>query len=132
MDGNNMNKEYDVNQSASYDFDYDDYEEYNPQGDSNGLAITGMVLGICALVFYWLGSCCTPILGGALAILLGIVGLVFSIIAMKKGQNKGMSIAGLICSIFALLTGIGALIAMVLVLGGAIGMEFLLGMPSYY
>ncbi len=131
MDGNNLNNEYDANQSVSYDFDYNDYEEYNPQGKTNGLAITGMVLGICSLVFYWLGSCCTPFLGGGLAIILGIAGLVFSIIAIKKQQNKGMSIAGLICSIFAVLTGIGALIGMALVLGGAIGMEFLLGMPSY-
>lgn len=131
MDGNNFNngfeQELDTKKNDTYDFAYDDYEEYNPQSGSNGMAITGMVIGICSLVFYWLGSCCTPFLGGGLALLLGAVGLVFSIIAMKKQQSKGMSIAGLICSIIGVLMGIGTLVAMTLVVGGLISLEFLLG-----
>ena len=136
MDGNNFNNEFDqeldTKKNDTYDFAYDDYEEYNPQSGSNGMAITGMVIGICALVFYWLGSCCTPFLGGGLALVLGAAGLVFSIIAMKKQQSKGMSIAGLICSIMGVLMGIGTLVAMTLVVGGLISLEFLLAGTSSY
>lgn len=64
---------------------------------SKNLAITGMVLGIvglCTSLFY---------IGG----LVGIVGLVFSIIALRKASRglvtgKGMAIAGLVTSILAI------------------------------
>ncbi len=63
-----------------------------------GLAITGMVLGIvgvCTSLFY---------IGGVV----GIVGLVFSIIAIRKANRgvadgKGMAIAGLVTSIVAII-----------------------------
>ncbi len=63
-----------------------------------GLAITGMVLGIvgvCTSLFY---------IGGVI----GIVGLVFSIIAIRKANRgladgKGMAIAGLVTSIVAII-----------------------------
>lgn len=63
-----------------------------------GLAITGMVLGIvglCTALFY---------IGGVV----GIVGLIFSIIALRKasrglGAGKGMAIAGLVTSIVAII-----------------------------
>lgn len=62
-----------------------------------GLATTGMILGIvgaCTSLFY---------IGG----LIGIVGLVFSIIALRKASRglaggKGMAIAGLVTSIFGI------------------------------
>jgi hypothetical protein len=51
-----------------------------------------LVIGIIAL----LGSCCY---GG----LLGILGIIFGIVAIKKSQSQGMSIAGIATSAVALL-----------------------------
>jgi hypothetical protein len=59
---------------------------------SNGFAIASLVIGIIAL----LGSCCY---GG----LLGILGIIFGIVAIKKSQSQGMSIAGIATSAVALL-----------------------------
>jgi len=58
----------------------------------NGLAISGMVLGIVSLVFFWWWF-----FGLASA----ITGLILSIVAKKRGPNK-MATAGLICSIIGL------------------------------
>jgi hypothetical protein len=63
------------------------------QRSARNMGIAGMVLGIVALVFCWLFFLSLPC---------GIVGLVLSIIAIRKGE-KGMAIAGLICSALALL-----------------------------
>lgn len=57
---------------------------------SNGFAIAALVIGIIAL----LGSCCY---GG----LLGILGVIFGIVALKNDQSKGMSIAGIATSAVA-------------------------------
>lgn len=65
---------------------------------SKNMAITGMVLGIvglCTALFY---------IGGVV----GIVGLVFSIVALRKtsrglATGKGMAIAGLVTSILAII-----------------------------
>jgi membrane associated rhomboid family serine protease len=62
------------------------------QKQSNGFAIASLVIGIIAL----LGSCCY---GG----LLGILGIIFGIVAIKKSQSQGMSIAGIATSAVALL-----------------------------
>jgi hypothetical protein len=63
-----------------------------------GQAITGMVLGIvglCTALFY---------IGGVI----GIIGLVFSILAIRKtarreGAGRGMAIAGLVTSVIAII-----------------------------
>ena len=66
---------------------------------TNGMAVTSMVLGIVSLCGL---LCC---FGG----LLGILGLIFGIIAMNQVKNnsyasgsKGMALAGIICSSIAL------------------------------
>ena len=51
---------------------------------SRGMAISGLVLGICSLVFFW-----SPLIG----IICGILGLVFGILGKKK-QQGGMATAG--------------------------------------
>ena len=53
---------------------------------SRGMAIAGLVLGICSLVFFW-----SPFIG----IICGILGLVFGILGKKK-QQGGMATAGII------------------------------------
>ena len=101
MDEYNYNETYEMN-SDYENWEDDDYRE--PQ--SNGLAITGMVLGIVALVFGLLFSCCGALFSILFSAPFAIGGLITSIIALKKGQSKGMSIAGIICSALALLIGV--------------------------
>lgn len=64
---------------------------------AGGLAVAGMIVGICAVVFGWvafLGFC------------LGVAAIILSIIGLKKKQNKGMSIAGIITGSVAILCNI--------------------------
>ncbi|WP_025274650.1 DUF4190 domain-containing protein [Haloglycomyces albus] len=71
-----------------------------PEKKSNGLAVTGLVLGIIALV---LGI--IPLVNvisfiiAPLAIIFGIIGMVK---AKKAGTGKGMGIAGLVTGVLAL------------------------------
>jgi hypothetical protein len=60
---------------------------------TNGLAVAALVLGILALVFFWL-----PFLGWIPAVL----GLVFGLVAMQRPDGRGMAIAGVVCSGIAL------------------------------
>ena len=83
-----------------------------PTGElPKGLSIAAMVLGICSLAF------CIPIIN-YLTLPIGIVGLVLSIMAMKKcnrgeAAGKGMAIAGLVCS----LVGIALWVVIILIIG---------------
>lgn len=69
-----------------------------PQG--NGLAVAGLVLGIIALVLFWV-----PFLNWVLAIL----GIVFGAVGMSKGKKvgkgRGMGMAGLILGLISLIGG---------------------------
>ena len=67
-------------------------KDSNQRPSGNGLATATLILGIESLLL----SC---FYGG----ILGILGLVLGIIALIKGENKGMSIAGIITSGFAIL-----------------------------
>ena len=95
------------------------YYQYNP-GTGNtytepeapagkGLAIAGMVCGIVSLVMV----CCFWPIG----IVCALVGLVLSIIALVKKQNKGMSIAGIITS------GLGVLFTILMLIFSAVVMQ---------
>jgi hypothetical protein len=74
----------------------------------SGLALTGMILGIIGLVtsiFY---------IGGVI----GIIGLIFSIIGIRqvnrhRRPGKGMAIAGLVTSIFAIIINAIEIIAII-------------------
>ena len=73
------------------------------QSGGNGMAVAALILAILAAITFWL-----PFVGLAVAIL----ALVLSILGMKKarqvgGAGKGLSIAGLVVSIFALLGAAG-------------------------
>jgi len=65
-----------------------------PAHVSNGLAIASLVTGIVAFVFGW-----APFFG----FVAGVAAVILGIISLKKLQNKGMSIAGIITG------GLGAL-----------------------
>ncbi|MGW0582030.1 DUF4190 domain-containing protein [Streptomyces sp. NPDC002920] len=80
-----------------------------PRVEQNGMGITSMVLGIVSAV----GFCLWP-----LAIVLGILAVVFGVIGRKKAKrgeasNPGQALAGIICGAagFALGTGLISLIA---------------------
>jgi hypothetical protein len=67
-----------------------------PTGKSNGMAVTGLVLGIIAVLLMW--SIWPPIIVGVLAIIFGAVGLNA---AKTTGVGHGMAMAGLILGIIA-------------------------------
>ena len=64
---------------------------------TNGMAVTGMVLGIVSLVLFW-----AWFLGPVLAVL----GVIFSSVGIsqcnrEQQEGKGMAIAGLVCSLIS-------------------------------
>ena len=69
-------------------------EPYPPQSSTPGLSIAGMICGILSLL-----TCCFYYIGLPLAVL----GLIFSIIGMKRNANgKGMAVAGIVTSAITL------------------------------
>lgn len=77
-------------------------DPYPPQSSTPGLSIAGMICGILSLL-----TCCFYYIGLPLAIL----GLIFSIIGMKRNANgKGMAIAGIVTSAISLAIAIIMLI----------------------
>lgn len=83
----------------------DSFQQPQPQkGETNALAIVGMVMGIISIVF----SCCY-----GSGILFGIAGLICSIIANK--QNKtGAGTAGLVTSIIGIVISVLVLIVVII------------------
>ncbi|MBS1651329.1 MAG: hypothetical protein JSU07_04885 [Bacteroidetes bacterium] len=65
--------------------------------DGKGLGIAGLVVGILSLVLSFV-----PCLG-MWAVVPALIGLILSVIAMKKPAAKGLAIGGLICSVIAIL-----------------------------
>lgn len=65
----------------------------------NVMGLVGMILGILAVILSFV-----PCIG-VYAIFPGVVGLIFSILGMKK-VKKGMAIAGLVCSLIG--TGVAS------------------------
>ena len=63
------------------------------------MGVASLVLGIVALVVAWIPCV------GAYALVFSIVGLILGAVgiavAKKKGQGKGLSIAGLVCNVIA-------------------------------
>lgn len=69
---------------------------------ASGFAIAGMVCGILSIV-----CCCAWYISG----ILGILGLVFSIMVLvKKMPGRGLAIAGIICAAIGLILAIGLLV----------------------
>ncbi|MFF4660142.1 hypothetical protein [Streptomyces sp. NPDC001381] len=74
-----------------------------PQGESNGMGVAGMVLGIVSAVIF----CLWP-----LAIVLGILGIVFGAIGRRKAHrgeatNPGQALSGIICGSAGIALGLG-------------------------
>ena len=77
---------------------------------SNGLAVAALVLGILALLFFWI-----PFLGWIPVIL----GLVFGLVALQRPESRGMALAGVICSAIALAIKVLFWIALAGIIGAA-------------
>ncbi|MEU3281860.1 DUF4190 domain-containing protein [Streptomyces antibioticus] len=74
-----------------------------PGGESNGMGITGLVLGIISAVVF----CLWPA-----AIVLGIMGVVFGAVGRGKARrgeatNGGQALAGIICGTVGIVLGLG-------------------------
>ena len=81
---------------------------------ANGLGIASMILGIVAILL----ACCAG--GKWLTFLVAAAGLILGIIALQKpkyGSSRGMALAGVICSVIALLMKI----IVIILLGVGIG-----------
>ena len=82
--------------------------------DANGLGIASMILGIVAILL----ACCAG--GKWLTFFVAAAGLILGIIALQKpkyGSSRGMALAGVICSVIALLMKI----IVIILLGVGIG-----------
>ncbi|MDY3559827.1 DUF4190 domain-containing protein [Gemmata sp. JC673] len=82
-----------------YDDDDDD-DDYRPRRRSqggNGQAVTALVLGILSLPL-----CCCPLVGIATS----IGAITTGSLGMKKAENKGMAVAGLVLGIIGLILAI--------------------------
>lgn len=103
MDENNIdNQSQDNGQYSNYQDNTANIPNQVPienvsDGKANGLQIAGLVCGILAICT----SCCYGIVG----IILGIAGLICSIMGNKSNKN-GVGTAGLVCSIIGLILGI--------------------------
>ena len=81
---------------------------------ANGLGIASMILGIVAILL----ACCAG--GKWLTFFVAAAGLILGIIALQKpkyGSSRGMALAGVICSVIALLMKI----IVIILLGVGIG-----------
>ena len=89
---NNNYQDYTSNQQ--YQNTYQPQEE--PPKKTNVLAIVGMILGILPILL----GCC-----GWYSLLLGIPGLICSILSRKQGKT-GMAVAGIVCSVIGIILGV--------------------------
>lgn len=80
-------------------------------------AIASLVCGIVGVVFDFLFA---TVLMPAIGCILGIVGITMASNARKLGFTGGMATGGLVCSIIAVVFGVGSLLC-VLCVGGAVG-----------
>lgn len=68
------------------------------QQKTNGLAVTGMVMGIISLVFFW--AYIFGLIVAILAVIFSAAGI--SQTGKRNEGGKGMAIAGLVCGLIAL------------------------------
>ena len=91
QNGSNYQDYTNVQYQAPYDYDSGRSDK------ANGMQIASLVLGILGIP----ACCCYGIPG----VLFGIIGLILAIIGNQKSSNKGIGIAGLVCSIIAIIFG---------------------------
>lgn len=75
------------------------------------MPVASLVLGICALVFPFIGL-------GWLSVIIGVVGIVLGALAKKNPEKQGMATAGIVMSIIAVALGLIMWIACAACIGG--------------
>lgn len=75
------------------------------------MSVASLVLGICALVFPFIGL-------GWLSVIIGVVGIVLGALAKKNPEKQGMATAGIVMSIIAVALGLIMWIACAACIGG--------------
>lgn len=63
------------------------------------MAVASLVLGICSLVFPFIGL-------GWLSVIIGIIGTILGALGRKKSKKQGMATAGMVMSIISVALGI--------------------------
>ena len=101
-----------------------DDEEDRPRArsNSNGLALGGFITSLASAIVFILGCffsavCCLP--GWSVGTVISIVGLVLSLLALKKPTGKGFAVAGSIISGVVILASIVVFVLMLLGVGVA-------------
>ncbi len=79
------------------------------------MAVASLVLGICSLVFPFIGL-------GWLSVLVGIVGCILGALGRKNESKKGMATAGMVMSIISVALGLIMWIACAACIGGLASM----------
>ena len=97
--------------SSIVDFDYEKYADVEKRATHTN-AIAGLTLGILSLIVVWFFA-----LGG---LVLGIVGIVFSIKGRREIDSKGMATGGLVCSVIGTAISSIALILTIFLVGAFI------------
>ncbi|MCM1024935.1 MAG: DUF4190 domain-containing protein [Roseburia sp.] len=106
MDGQNNYQDYTANTYQA--------PPVNPGSSGpNGCQIASLVLGILGIP----GCCCYGVVG----FLFGVVGLILAIVGNSKNKGNGIGIAGLVCSIIAIIFGIAAGIYYIAIVLGMMG-----------
>lgn len=101
MDGQNNYQDYTANTYQA--------PPVNPgPSGPNGLQIASLVLGILGIP----GCCCYGVVG----LVLGIIGLILAIVGNSRNKGVGIGVAGLVCSIIAIIFGLIATVYVALVL----------------
>lgn len=63
------------------------------------MAVASLVLGICSLVFPFIGL-------GWLSVIIGIIGTILGALGRKKSEKQGMATAGMAMSIISVALGL--------------------------
>lgn len=100
--GSNYQDYTNVQYQAPYNYDSEGTDK------ANGMQIASLVLGILGIP----ACCCYGVPG----VLFGIIGLILAIIGNKRSRSKGIGIAGLVCSIIAIVLGVLASVYYIYVL----------------
>lgn len=79
------------------------------------MAVASLVLGICSLVFPFIGL-------GWLSVLIGIIGIILGALGRKAEGKKGIATAGMVMSIISVVLGIIMWIACAACIGGLASM----------
>lgn len=123
MDGNNMNTDNMVNQTAEYTYVADDtYEVPAENQGSNALAIVALICGILSLV------CCMCFGAGVVP---GIVAIICGAKGKKKCPKATMAKVGMILGIVGVVIGAIAGIILMVIYGGSL-ISYMSSSSYYY